>query len=153
MAEDLNRSPLLDRNLITLVQKIIWGQKPSVISNADKQFVENAEAIHSLNKLTSKGLIAFLQSIQNYVSLSEALSFLVSTQKLGRGEEGIDALEVVRYDEKLVTKDMLDEILIMGDSMPFGWAVPIVAENGDLRHAPKPVSTSSLDFSKLRDFK
>lgn len=153
--EDLKRSPFLDRALLQLVQRIIWGQKVSVISSSDKEFIAKADLIKSLNQKApkNKGLVPFLQLVQNYVPLAEGLSFLITTEEMGRGDEGFEALEVVMKEEKLVDGDMLQQILAMGADMPFGWAVPIVGDNGAPRHQPKAPKTSSLDFSRLKDFK
>lgn len=153
--EDLKRSPFLDKTLLQLVQRIIWGQKVSVISSSDKKFVAKAEAIKSLNQHAprGKGLVSFLQEVQNFVPLAEGLSFLITTEEMGRSDEGFEALEMVAREDKQVDEEMLNQILAMGEDMPFGWAVPIVGDNGAPRHQPKLQQKSSLDFSRLRDFK
>lgn len=153
MMEDLSRSPFFDGKLTQLVQKIIWGQKPSAITALDKEFIANAEQIKRLNSLAPGGLVSYLNKMKNYVPLPEALKFLIQAEGEGRGSEAMEALDIVYRDEMLVTGEMLEEILKMGEDMPFGWAVPIIAENGELRHEVKILPKSSLDLSRLKDFK
>ena len=153
--KDLNKSPFFDKRLIPLVQKILFFQESnaSIISGFEKSVLKRSDEIRKLDNSLDRKLINLLSRVQRFTPLEDVLFFLLESQKRDQVEDAREALEAIISEEFLVDKEGLKEIFRKGKEMPMSWAVTLYGDEGAERQETPSVNKSSIDLSKLRNFK
>lgn len=155
--DDLKNSPFFDRRIIPLLDSIInpfRGKKWTPINAQEKLLLRNKELIRSVDKEITGGLLKLMNDVKYYAPVQDAVIFLLATNSRGRLSEGIEALEAVVEERRLVDARMLKKILKLGEEIPLPFAVSLVGDDGEKRYTEAVhTSASSIDLNKLRDFK
>lgn len=153
MSKELDYSVFSDAQTLKNVRKILSTGNVSHIRSVDSEILNEAESIRGISDTLGRDyLLSTLDSIKNYIPVTDALFFLVESYKRGVIEEAKLVLEEASRDEKFLTRTELMDILDNHDEVPMDWAISTLAAPGKDRYASNNFNKSSLDMSRLNGF-
>lgn len=157
--EDLSKSVFFDARSLAFVRRLLInvGQGASPISGDEVKLKERAEEVRALDRSLENGLISLLTRAKNFVTVNDALFFLLTAQKRSLLQDAEEVLTWAITEERTLTREALIGVLkgAIADGTPMAWGVMLLGEDEADRYAPpaEEFNKSSIDLNKLRDFK